>query len=248
MVTSEEVKRFAREKCGADLVGIASAEVLNQKAPEGYRPKDVLPDAKSVIVVSKRWIRTLVDEVLPHQRQIYAGYMPSLTNRLDWISWQLAEFLEDSGYAAIPIPNFSLYMARLMGTLSHRHAAVEAGLGVIGVNNLLITAQYGPRQRLGQCLTNAELKPDAPLTSDLCKEMRPKCELACIKVCPVSALAEGKWTDKVRCSYHQDYQTPRFMREGTKTMQCGLCIASCPVGASDHLKTPAQFAKEVWPL
>ena len=39
---------------GADVVGIAPALRWDEFVPEGYRPYDLLPDAKSVIVVGAR--------------------------------------------------------------------------------------------------------------------------------------------------------------------------------------------------
>ena len=39
---------------GADVVGIAPALRWDEYVPEGYRPYDLLPDAKSVIVVGAR--------------------------------------------------------------------------------------------------------------------------------------------------------------------------------------------------
>ena len=40
---------------------------------------------------------------------------------------------------------------------SHRHAAFLAGLGNFGVNNMLLTPEYGPRVRFGSVFTSAEL-------------------------------------------------------------------------------------------
>ncbi len=52
MMDSQEVKRMTRE-LGADLVGIASVQRFDT-APEGFRPTDVFPGAKSVIAYAKR--------------------------------------------------------------------------------------------------------------------------------------------------------------------------------------------------
>ena len=39
---------------GADVVGIAAASRWDDYVPQGYRPSDLLPDAKTVIVVGAR--------------------------------------------------------------------------------------------------------------------------------------------------------------------------------------------------
>ena len=52
---TKEVKQFVLDQ-GMDLVGIASADRLNELTPEGYnRPKDILAECKSTIVIAFRW-------------------------------------------------------------------------------------------------------------------------------------------------------------------------------------------------
>ena len=46
------------------------------------------------------------------------------------------------------------------GAFSHRHAATRAGLGEFGYNNIVLTRQFGPRQRWNSILTEVELEPD----------------------------------------------------------------------------------------
>ena len=71
------------------------------------------------------------------------------------------------------------------GPFSHRHAATRAGLGEFGYNNVLLTPQFGPRQRLNSILTDAELAPDPLLSEPLC--LRDKCRL-CLKACYMKAV------------------------------------------------------------
>ena len=72
------------------------------------------------------------------------------------------------------------------GPFSHRHAATRAGLGEFGYNNVLLTPQFGPRQRINSIITDAELTPDALLSEPLC--LREKCKL-CQKACYMKALS-----------------------------------------------------------
>jgi len=70
------------------------------------------------------------------------------------------------------------------GPFSHRHAATRAGLGEFGYNNLVLTRQFGPRQRFNSIITDAELTPDPLVTEPIC--LRDKCMLcqkACIMEC-----------------------------------------------------------------
>ncbi len=244
---TRKVKELCRGK-GADLVGVVSAETLNRKAPEGYQPKDLLKNAKASIVLAIRWVESLI-EGLPATRPLYSRYMLAMMWKCDMLTFDIARYLQERGYSSMPIPNGDPYdLKDLKGFLSHKHAAVEAGLGEFGLNNLLLTPQYGARQRFGQVLTEAPLEADKPRILNLCKKMIPVCGKACVKVCPMKAIPspvlgsavwknivmEGQAMDKHRCSYHQDY-LPRMGRNGY-TFRCGLCISCCPVASQPNTK------------
>ena len=67
-----------------------------------------------------------------------------------------------------------------------KDAAVLAGLGCIGKNNLLITPDYGPRIRLRALFLDADLAPTGPVDFDPCAG----CRVNCRKVCPEHAMDE----------------------------------------------------------
>jgi epoxyqueuosine reductase len=115
---------------------------------------------------------------------------------------------------------------------SHRHAAVAAGLGAFGLNNLLLTPQYGPRQRLVSIITAAPLEPDPLVSEPIC--LGERCSL-CTKRCPSQAFGElheveiaGQKTvlrviDIERCR--------GYYKNSVLGTQCGReCLTSCPVG------------------
>jgi len=66
------------------------------------------------------------------------------------------------------------------GPFSHRHAATRAGLGEFGYNNVVLTRQFGPRQRFNSIITDAELVPDPLIAAPIC--LRDACRL-CLKAC-----------------------------------------------------------------
>jgi epoxyqueuosine reductase len=66
------------------------------------------------------------------------------------------------------------------GPFSHRHAATRAGLGEFGYNNLVLTREFGARQRFNSIITDADLIPDPLITEPIC--LRDKCKL-CLKAC-----------------------------------------------------------------
>ena len=81
------------------------------------------------------------------------------------------------------------------GFFSHRHAATRAGLGEFGYNNIVLTKEYGPRQRFNSIITSAELDPSPLLSTPIC--LRDKCGL-CLKACHMNAIVmrdDTAWGD-----------------------------------------------------
>jgi epoxyqueuosine reductase QueG len=207
---------------GADLVGIAPVQRFRD-VPKGYAPKDILRSAKCTITLAIHLLDSVVDTTPSREYVIHISVVNSELNR---IAYRIARFLEDSGYVAIPVPaSYPSDRSKLMGDLSHRHAAVFAGLGKIGRNSLLVTSRYGPRVRLVTLVTNAPLKSDAPLKLDLCKG----CDI-CIRACPAGALKNGK-TDKEKCDAYSEEIYKKFDLD---SRYCGLCIKVCPIGKKHH--------------
>lgn len=255
-----KVKQFALDQ-GMDLVGIASTEALNALTPEGYnRPKEILAECSSSIVVALRWSDPLVDG-LPELRAMYSRMMIMMNNQMDQGLLRISHFLTKRGFLALPVHASDPYdLSALKGVLSHKHAAVQAGLGEFGLSNLLLTPQFGPRQRFGQILTDAELIPDKTLNANLCENTVSECHFACINICPKGVIPndyesdhgvmktvvwQGVNIDKAGCSYYQDRGLPHMGRNGY-TFRCGLCINACPVGSEiPKRETTAQGIRPV---
>jgi len=244
---TREIKRYVLDQ-RLDLVGVASTDGIAAITPEGYhRPSDLLPECRSSIVMALRWVDPLVDG-LPELRGMYSRMMIMMNGRLDQTLLRIAHFLGQKGFLAMPVHASDPYdLSSLKGVLSHKHAAVQAGLGEFGVSNLLLTPQFGPRQRFVQLLTDAELRPDEPLNLGLCEKTVSKCDYACIRACPPKVIPappkgpdamkgvvrNGIKIDKPGCSYYQDRGLPHMGRNGY-TYRCGMCIAACPVGSEIH--------------
>ena len=179
-----EVKSLAKEQ-GAHLVGIASVDRFAE-APKGHHPTDLVPGAKSVVVMAHRFFQSVLDsdkmgiksdlvpkdQVWEVQQTIFRFMYNTANMRLQMIASQIAAFLEDQGYASLPLPAGGYRVANLgtrnIAFFSHRHAAVLAGLGEFGLNNLLLTPKYGPRVRLESMITTAELTPDPLCEGPVC--------------------------------------------------------------------------------
>jgi epoxyqueuosine reductase len=72
------------------------------------------------------------------------------------------------------------------GGIFLKDAAVLAGFGCIGKNNMLITPSNGPRLRLRALFIDAEINPTGPIAFDPCAD----CKVFCRSVCPEKAMGE----------------------------------------------------------
>ncbi len=110
--------------------------------------------------------------------------------------------------------------------------AVQAGLGFIGRNHLLIHPQLGPQILLGELLTGASLQPDQPVEGSCLGCSR------CLDACPTGALRPDGLLDATRCiSYLTQYGSEDAPVENTGNwlLGCDECLRVCP----HHEKAPA---------
>ena len=180
---TKDVKKMAFSK-RIDMIGIAPVERF-QGAPKGHHPAEVLPGCESVISLGRRFLMGMIDTLNPTtQRLSYKHHTFAHLNASNsQAAYEVALFLEDHGYASFVVQPTTPYEPQSrMGVISHRHAAVLAGLGTLGRNNLVLTPQFGPRNRFVSILTRAKLIADPLLKTDLCT----KCDL-CHKMCPAQA-------------------------------------------------------------
>jgi len=132
-------------------------------------------------------------------------------------------------------------------TLAGKDAAVLAGFGCIGKNNLLITPTHGPRIRLRALFLYSEIDPTGPIAFDPCAG----CKVHCRRVCPENAMdqiptifkaiefpeqlpgRDGTYS-RQRCNKRME----KDVSEGSKrsfgkqptTKFCRKCELVCPVG------------------
>ena len=190
----ESIRHFSLET-GADVVGFAAIE--DYRSPRTPDPRTLLPGVRSLVVVGYRELEGGLESANERIRMMSRLAMMSHGTRNNYL---IAKFIEDRFRAkAAPIaPSYPLNMtAPFMGVvadLSLRHAAVAAGLGVFGRNNLVIHTRYGTRLIFTACLTNLPLESDPPVRDELCT----RCNL-CVEACPAKALEEEGRTDVMKC-------------------------------------------------
>ncbi|MBC7223066.1 MAG: epoxyqueuosine reductase [Anaerolineae bacterium] len=219
---AEAVKALALE-VGFDLVGITG--------PQAGHP---LPWTRSVVVVG---LATL-DEAFDYEMRIaYEGkrrwYKPIYT-ALEALAARLAVRLRAQGWQAE-----HLTFEDSIAYIDVRVAAVAAGLGVRGRNNLVVTRQYGPQVRFGAVFTSAELARDHPLQDYYC----PSCTL-CWNACPTGAIGPGGFVrDLCLGEFHPTRemaarQERELHRPSPATrLQCIACLTACPIGRKVTVET-----------
>ena len=192
-VLSAEVKRVAKE-AGADLVGIASIDRYANAPPE-LHPRGIFRHTQSIIALACRMLRGALKTI--EDGTYWQAYNCDSYQYLNEVLAphmlrKVVIFLEDRGYTAVPIHNpFGPRDGRPVGAgapqpdaeIHLRLMACAAGLGELGLSKLLLTPQFGPRQRIFGVLTDAVLEPDPLLTEGICDECG-----ACAEQCPAGAI------------------------------------------------------------
>ena len=116
-----------------------------------------------------------------------------------------------------------------------KDAAVLAGLGVIGLNNLLLTPEFGPHVRLRAIFLEAELVPTGPIDwFDPCGS----CDEPCRRVCPQNALediyARGRCMLQMEDDRAAGYQMAEENPDAVVQVKyCRRCEQVCPAGSWD---------------
>jgi epoxyqueuosine reductase len=246
-VSAADVKTAARA-AGFDLCGVAPAsaypelrffrqwldsgfaanmDYLHRSADRRRDVRDVLPSARSVIVLGtiynvERPYST--ENADPRQAALarYAwgdDYHTVIQDRLgvlvEWLRERTGESLEARAYVDT-------------GPVQERVYAQYAGLGWIGKNTCVINPELGSWIFLSEIICNLDLDPDAPAL-DQCGS----CTL-CLEACPTDALVAPYVLDSGRCISYLTIENkgaipPAFRdRLGEHAYGCDICQEVCP--------------------
>jgi epoxyqueuosine reductase QueG len=190
-ITADEIKEKAKS-FGADIVGIADSGEINANPPDPADPRvpsDISDhDAGRVIVIGKRLSSGVTRIARWDERHKYYNDELTLT-ALEEIALSMVLWLEQKGYPALIVPPTHVDPWRYQGDpdkpmkplLSLDHAAVEAGLGTLGLNRMLLTPEFGPRVMLTAVLSSVPVEAGKRMEQALCKG--PECG-RCLSACP----------------------------------------------------------------
>ena len=196
-ISSSELTEKIIEKArslGAAIAGVASVESLKGSPSHRIYPKIGMS-------LEVRW-QDAKDDVKPEEVAWPADAVSAVVigvahnadkPELDWwdgkgtpgnrilvqINKKLSEWIENT----FSIKTYKLPYFVEKGGIFLKDAAVMAGLGCLGKNNLVITPGYGPRIRFRALLLNQKAEATSPLEFNPCEG----CEQPCRKACPVKA-------------------------------------------------------------
>ena len=196
-------------------------------------PQDLLPGAKSVVVYFLPF-----DPSIPSSN--YQGRMSSKewatayieTNQLIAdLNGHLVNWFATLGYQTAVTPathNFD--ESTLLSDWSHRHVALIAGLGTLGLNRMLIT-EKGTCGRLGSFVTDAFLRPGEPILTDHCLYKSKGICKKCVDRCVSGALSLDHF-DRHKC-YDLCLENDRFHENLGLTDVCGKCLVNLPCSTTN---------------
>ncbi len=145
--------------------------------------------------------------------------------RLMEISRGLGDWLEGEG---VPSRDLHYYVER--GGVFMKDAAVLAGLGAVGVNNLFIHPRFGARVRLRVHLVGVPVAPSPPLEFHPCTA----CPRPCVDACPENVFVKGTY-DAPGCQARLDHEweNARALKQDPsgvivrQVRHCRACEFSC---------------------
>ncbi|MDT8402107.1 MAG: reductive dehalogenase [Bacteroidales bacterium] len=142
-------------------------------------------------------------------------------SRMAVTAFKLSEFIRALGYNAVPAGN---------GVGLSIPMAIDAGLGELGRNGLLVTPKFGPRVRIAKVLTDMPLVPDKPISFGV-KEFCEAC-LTCANDCPSGSIGKGPMTWEGLTTSNNPGALKWYVNQETcydyNGFSCSNCKRNCP--------------------
>lgn len=219
--TNEFISNFEVYAKSLGIMSIGYAKVIPEMI---FKDKAVLFD--NAIVLTKEIDKNEVDNELPGK----VATDLKLYDKLGKITNELADYLRENGFGA-----HASHPA--IGSVTYPALAQNAGLGWRGKNNLLITPESGPRQKISAIFTsinNLPFKQDNEHSwiadyCDICGK--------CIKKCPKRALSE----EDSQNGNNRTKLTPELCRGCYES--CTICMSECPFNIKGYALLKNRFEK-----
>jgi len=224
---TEQIKQFALGT-GASVIGVADPHRWDEFVPQGHRPYDILPGARSVVVVGSRGPTAGAWRSPSHRLMEVNGY----DFRNDAAIHLVADVIESKfDHQAIQAPG--LPTSGHLPPMSMMLSAVLAGLGTRSLAaNIVLNPKFGLLY-YSACITTLELEFDPMLEQDVCPH--PMCvksfqrfgKTPCLAACPAEdgGCLDGSIDEQGRIeysSYDRERCVSRAMNFGINSFQKAL--------------------------
>jgi epoxyqueuosine reductase len=227
-----EFRAWLREGAAGEMDWLARGE------EKRCDPQQVLPGARSVIVVAQNYWQG--------EQQTAAPWRES--------TGKIARYAWGDDYHDVVLPKLKRLDAFLRerggtqkcyvdtGPILERDYAAEAGIGWHGKSTMLIDPKLGTWFFLAEILTTLELPPDEPQTSRCGSCTR------CITACPTNAITGEHRLDARRCISYLTIELkgsiPLELRPliGDRIYGCDDCLDACPWNRFASASREAAFA------
>ncbi|MDP2939472.1 MAG: hypothetical protein Q8O13_05300 [Candidatus Omnitrophota bacterium] len=214
-ISKIKLEKFCKE-LGADLFGVADIRDIKKDFTNlsGSNKMD------TAICLGVRVQNAILNDIQNQPTKLYFHHYRNLNMFLDQLALRVANFLQNAGFLALPIPASQIVdWQKQSAHLSHKKIGYLAGLGWIGRNNLLVNKKFGSQFRLVTILTDMNTKVDMP-TKDNCASC-----FACIESCPVGAIKkEPKDFEHLKCFEKlKEFKKQHIVEQCI----CGICVKAC---------------------
>jgi len=212
----------------ADIIGVTSFAQWKGSRLEETALK-LLAETRSIIVFGLEIHREILDLTSASRIQGAASTTDllnadsqHLSGRLTRTAYDFSRAAHNRGFRALPLPARDCPTDNRFfeAILSYKHAGQSAELGKFGWHSLLISSEFGPRLRLGICLTEAELEPT------VASNVKFNCERCrkCLEICPAKAINEP--------APGEPYSINKFACSAYLAAAggCSQCMRVCPPG------------------
>lgn len=243
VVPAREI-REAAARAGFSLCGIAPSRNLSEQTSRlerwladgrhgnlGYMernrdkradPSGLFPGTRSVVVCAVNYRKTAWDAPCDGRPKI-ASYAFSRDYHTS-VKYMLGQML---GELQDKYPGIKGRAVTDSAPIFEKAWAVEAGLGWIGKNSLLITRGYGSSLLLGELLLNCRVDPyDRPYVGEGCGNCR-----RCMESCPNGAILTDRTIDTTRCISRLTVEPEAVRKHAALSgwvFGCDECQKCCP--------------------
>lgn len=218
----DKSKNYAQlKKLAFDLGGMAFGVCnIKDKKKNFNLPPHVVKDLDFAVSVAIGLSKRILDEIVDRPTRLYFHHYRQANNFLDHIAMRITNFIQGEGFNALPIPATHIVdWEKQTAHISHKRIAELAGIGWLGLHNLIVHPRYGSQIRLATILTDMPLLADKPLLNS-CGDCRD-----CIAVCPANAIKESQEDfDHLAC-----FEKLKFFQRQRYAAQyiCGICVKVC---------------------